>query len=214
MMKSIGRLSAGSMVEQVGLRFGFFAYARVVADLGTIDFASHFVAMQLMVLSFTFADGIGAATTALVGQNLGAKRPDLSTLYGKIGLRMAFICAALLSTACILMRFRFPMLFAGGNQEIINTSAWLILILAAILPLQTTQLVMGGSLRGAGDTRFVAITMILTVGIMRPLFGFLLTWPLGLGLTGAWLAIIADQAARLIMLFTRFHRGKWKEAKL
>ncbi|MCL2200180.1 MAG: MATE family efflux transporter, partial [Defluviitaleaceae bacterium] len=69
--------------------------------------------------------------------------------------------------------------------------------------------VMGGSLRGAGDTRFVALTMILTVGILRPAMGFLLTYPLGWGLTGAWIAIIVDQAARLAMLLTRFVRGKW-----
>jgi putative MATE family efflux protein len=214
MLKSVGRLAGGGLVEQVGLRFGFFAYARVVADLGTTDFAAHLIAMQLMVLSFTFADGIGAATTALVGQNLGAKRPDLSTMYGKIGMRLAILAAAILSTTCILIRFRFPMLFAGGNQEIIATAAFLILILAVILPLQTSQLVMGGSLRGAGDTRYVAMTMIITVGIMRPLLGFLLTWPLGLGLLGAWLTIIIDQAARLIMLYGRFAGGKWKTAKV
>jgi Na+-driven multidrug efflux pump len=56
--------------------------------------------------------------------------------------------------------------------------------------------------------------MIITVGILRPLGGFLLTYPLGLGLTGAWLAIIIDQAARLTMLYTRFKRGKWKEINI
>jgi len=215
MLKSIGKLASGAGVEQVGLRFGFFAYALVVARLGTEDFAAHLIAMQLMVLSFTFADGIGIATTSLVGQNLGKNRPDLSMMYGKIGLRLAFGVAAILSVACILTRFHFPLLFtAYYNTEIINTSAMLIMILAIIMPIQTTQLVMGGSLRGAGDTRYVALTMILTVGIMRPLLGFLLTYPLGWGLIGAWVAIVFDQGARLVMLFTRFARGRWALVKL
>jgi Na+-driven multidrug efflux pump len=51
--------------------------------------------------------------------------------------------------------------------------------------------------------------MIISVGILRPLGGFLLAYPLGLGLTGAWIAIIFDQAMRLTMLYTRFLRGKW-----
>jgi len=208
MLRKIGKLTSGSIVEQIGLRVGFFLYALVVANLGTEEFAAHLIVMQLMALSFTFADGIGIATTSLVGQNLGKKRPDLSTVYGKIGLRLAIFCALALSGICVVFRFWFPMLFSA-YEGIIETAAGLILILAVIMPFQTAQVVMGGSLRGAGDTRFVALTMILTVGILRPAMGFLLTYPLGWGLTGAWIAIIVDQAARLAMLLTRFVRGKW-----
>lgn len=208
MFKELTRLASGGFVEQVALRTGFFLYALVVARLGTEDFAAHLIVLQLMALSFTFADGIGIATTSLVGQNLGKKRPDLSMMYGKIGLHLALGCAAVLSVTCVLIRFYFPMLFTT-SPEIIETAAGIILILAVIMPLQTSQVVMGGSLRGAGDTRFVALTMIITVGIFRPLGGFLLTYPLGFGLTGAWFAIIIDQATRLAMLLTRFIRGKW-----
>jgi len=213
MFGSIGKLTANGMLEQVSLRFGFFAYARVIANLGTDAFAAHIIAMQLMVLSFTFADGIGAATTSLVGQNLGKDRPDLSSMYGKIGMRLAIIVAAVLSTLCIIFRFQFASLFST-DPEIVATAGGLILILAYILPLQTSQLVMGGSLRGAGDTRYVALTMLIAVGVMRPLFGFLMVVPLGWGLTGAWIAMIFDQGARLAMLFTRFVRGKWMTVKI
>jgi len=213
MMGTIGRLSAGSMVEQVGLRIGFFLYARVVADLGTIQFAAHSIAMQLMNLSFTFADGIGAATTSLVGQNLGKNRPDLSIMYGKLGMRLAFAAAALLSIATFLMRNWFPTIFTD-DPYVMATTVSILYILIFILPIQTTQVVMGGSLRGAGDVRYVAMTMFVTVGVLRPLAGFLLAYPLGFGLAGAWIAIILDQAVRLGMLFFRFSGGKWIRAKL
>jgi len=213
MMSTIGRVSAGSLVEQVGLRIGFFLYARVVADLGTLHFAAHSIAMNLMVLSFTFADGIGIATTSLVGQNLGKERPDLSMMYGKLGLRLAFVVAVMLAGVTFFIRYRFPGLFTN-DPYVVDIVAGLLIILIFILPLQTTQLVMGASLRGAGDVRYVAMTMFITVGVMRPLGGFLLAFPLGLGVTGAWLAIIIDQGARLIMLFLRFASGKWIRAKL
>jgi len=214
MIKSIGRLTSNGLLEQVGLRFGFFAYARVVADLGPEAFAAHIIAQQVMILSFTFADGIGAATTSLVGQNLGKQRPDLSIMYGKIGMRMAIVCALVLSGLCVLFRFQFAAMFAPYDPNVVIVAGELLLIFAFVMPLQTAQLVMGGSLRGAGDTRFVAITMLLTVGLMRPILGWGMAFPLGLGIAGAWLAIIIDQGARLIMLFTRFARGKWVTAKL
>jgi len=214
MLKTIGRVTAGGMLEQLFMRVGFFAYARVVAGLGTLETAAHFIAMQFMNLSFTFADGIGVATTALVGQNLGKKRPDLSIMYGKIGTRLAWTVAALLSTTAFLTRFQFPVLFAGGDQAVIQITAGVMLIIVYILPFQTAQIVMAGSLRGAGDTKYVAMTMLITVALIRPITGFVLTYPMGWGLTGAWVAIIFDQVVRLTLLLTRFTRGRWINTQL
>jgi len=215
MLKSIGRVVSGSMLEQVAVRVGFFVYARVVAGLGTIEAAAHFITMQLMVLSFAFADGLGVATTALVGQNLGKQRPDLSIMYGKIGTRLALMVAVVLSCAAFFTRFHFPLLFALGNDpEIVQMTAGVILILVYIMPFQTTQVVMAGSLRGSGDTRFVAMTMLVTVTVIRPGLGFLLVYPVGLGLAGAWIAILVDQVVRLVMVLTRFSGGRWIRAKL
>lgn len=86
------KVGGNSMLEQVALRIGFFLYARLVADLGTQAYASHVVCMQFLNLSFTFADGIGVASTSLVGQMLGKDRPDLSHVYGKIAQRIALVC--------------------------------------------------------------------------------------------------------------------------
>jgi len=215
MLKTIGRIASGGMLEQVALRVGFFVYARVIAGLGTIEAAAHFITMQLMVLSFAFADGLGVATTALVGQNLGKKRPDLSIMYGKIGTRLAWLVAALLSATAFFTRYQFPLLFALGNDpEIVQMTAGAILILVYIMPFQTAQIVMAGSLRGSGDTRFVAMTMLVTVTVIRPGLGYLLAYPIGWGLTGAWIAILVDQAVRLVMVLTRFSGGRWIRTKL
>jgi len=215
MIKTIGRVTAGGMLEQLFMRVGFFAYARVIAGLGTLETAAHFIAMQFMNLSFTFADGIGVATTALVGQNLGKKRPDLSIMYGKIGTRLAWLVAALLSVTAFFTRFQFPALFAiGGDPEVVQITAGIMLIIVYILPFQTAQIVMAGSLRGAGDTKYVAFTMLITVALIRPITGFLLTYPMGWGLRGAWIAIIIDQGVRLTLLLTRFTRGRWINTQL
>ena len=60
----------------------YTSYAKIVAGLGTDAFATHQICMNIMSMSFTFGDGLQVACAALVGQNLGAKRPDLSIIYG------------------------------------------------------------------------------------------------------------------------------------
>ncbi|MCL2171572.1 MAG: MATE family efflux transporter [Defluviitaleaceae bacterium] len=216
MMGSIAKVGGNTIFEQLCMRIGFFAYARVVAQLGTMAFSAHQIGMQMMNLSFTFADGIAVATTALVGQNLGAKRPDLSIMFGKIGQRMAFCVSMVLVTSIFFGRYWFPTLFVDYvlYPDIVDTAAGLLLIAAFILPFQTSQIVMAGSLRGSGDTRFVAITMLICVALVRPLVSVLLVFVIGLGIQGAWYAIIVDQILRLVLLYGRFSSGKWTKIKV
>jgi Na+-driven multidrug efflux pump len=114
---------------------------------------------------------------------------------------------------CILiLAIVFRSFFAGifaNDPYIIGLAADVVIILALLLPIQTSQIVMGGSLRGAGDTRYVAITMLLTVTLIRPGLSALFIYGFGWGLHGAWYAIFVDQIVRLVLLFTRFSRGKW-----
>lgn len=208
MMKLIGKIGGNSVVEQLALRVGFFLYARIIASLGTQAFAAHMIGMQLMTLSFTFADGIAAATTSLVGQNLGKKRPDLSIMYGKIGQRCALVAAIFLGVSSFLIRDVFPVIFTD-DAVVVALASSVILILGFIQPIQTSQIVMAGSLRGAGDTRFVAVTMLFTVAAMRPLMCFIFVFILDWGLQGAWISIIIDQIIRLYLLTNRFSKGTW-----
>ncbi|MDR2899345.1 MAG: MATE family efflux transporter [Clostridiales bacterium] len=213
MIKNIFSVTSGAMIEQLASRIGFFWFAAVVAGLGTNDFAAHQICMQLMNLSFTFADGVAAATTAMVGQNMGKNRPDLSIMFGKVGQRVAFIISIVLCISVISTRFLFASMFTQ-DQAIIALTADVLLILAFILPIQTSQIVMGGSLRGAGDTRFVALTMLATVTLIRPVLSSVLIGVFHFGLVGAWYAIVFDQIVRLTLLFTRFSRGKWIDIRV
>jgi len=208
MIKRIAKIGGNSAIEQLALRIGFFLYARIVASLGTSAFAAHMIGMQLMHLSFTFADGIAAAATSLVGQNLGKKRSDLAMMYGKVGQRCALIVAIFLSATSFLIRDIFPTMFAY-DLYVIALASSVIIVLGFLQPLQTSQIVMAGTLRGAGDTRFVAFTMLVTVTFIRPFVALLLVYVLDLGLQGAWIAVAFDQIIRLIMLTRRFSKGKW-----
>jgi putative MATE family efflux protein len=213
MLKSITKIGGNSVLEQIVMRVGFFSYAAIVARLGTASYAAHLIAMQLMNLSFTFADGIAAASTSLVGQNLGKKRPDLSIMYGKIGQRFALVISIVLCIVSITGRAVFPTLFTK-ELATIAAAAEVIFILGLIQPIQTTQIVMAGSLRGAGDTRFVAITMLFTAALLRPSVSLLFIYVLGWGLPGAWYAVIVDQCIRLFLLYRRFSQGKWISIKV
>ena len=74
---------------------------------------------------------------------------------------------------------------------------------------QPSQVVFSGCLRGAGDTKFVAMVSFISIMFVRPVLSYLLCYPLGLGLLGAWIGIIIDQYTRLGFTLYRFSTGKW-----
>lgn len=202
------KVASSAFIEQVFMRIGFLAYAAIIARLGTTEYATHLICMNILSLSFAFGDGLSIAASALVGQNLGAKRPDLSIIYGKTGQRLAFMISSVIFFIFIFGRSYLVSLFSDDPSVILLGSS--IMILAALSThAQTSQVVMSGCLRGAGDTNFIAVTAFISIALIRPFLTWLLCYPLGLGLHGAWIALGLDQAFRLLMNFRRFSSGKW-----
>ena len=212
-VKSIFSIGGNAMIEQAALRFGFFAYARICAGLGTDPFAAHQIACQFLNLTFSFADGIGVAGTSLVGQNLGKKRPDLSMIYGRVSQRMALVVSMTLFSLLIIFRYPLVQLYSQ-TPHVVEMAAQLMFMVAIFQPLQTSSVVISGCLRGAGDTRFVAMTMIMCVSIIRPVLAFTSVNLLQLGLMGAWAASIIDMSIRLTCVNWRFNSAKWTAIKV
>ena len=212
-MKAFLSISGSSVVEQVFMRIGFFSFAIIVAALGTIAFATHQICMNVINLSFCFGDGLSAAAASLVGQNLGAKRPDKAKIYGKTGQRMAFIVSTVLFFLFILARKQIIMLF-NSEEHIVSLGGTIMIIIAFTTHAQTSQTVYNGCLRGAGDTKFVALISFISIALIRPALAWVLCFPANLGLKGAWIALFADQTMRYILGKKRFDSGKWTEIKI
>jgi len=219
-LKEITDVGSGAVLEQVALRFGFFTYAAIVANLGTAVFAAHQICAQFQNLSFTFGDGIGVAGTSLVGQSLGRKRPDMAKLYGIASQRMAMTVALALAASIVVFRYPLVGIFTD-DPYILNLAAGVMLLLAVFQPFQTSSVVVSGALRGAGDTKFVARVMMLCVGVMRPLLALVAVLLLSnvfghpeIALMGAWAAAIIDMATRVTLVYRRFSGGKWCDIKV
>lgn len=217
-MKSIAKVSGNAAVEQLGVRFGFFVYGKILFSLGTDMYAANQICMQLLNLTFTFGDGLGVAGTALVGQNLGAKRWDLSMLYGKICQRYAIIVSLVIGTILVLFRYPLAGLYIGADTNnadvVIRYAAETMLVLAAIQPFQISSVVLSGSLRGAGDNLYVAAVATVCVSIVRPIMAFVAVNVLHQELAVTWIFGLSEIVLRFVFFYPRFASGKWKNKKV
>ena len=212
-LRPVLKVSSSALVEQLIMRFGFFTFNMIVAKLDPLSYAAHTICTNMMTLSFCFGDGFQVAATALAGQSLGAKRPDLAYIYCSIGRRVVAVVATMLSIFFITMRYPLMRLYTD-TPEIIEMGGVCLMLLAVITYMQTAQVICNGCLRGAGDTRYTAVISLVAIGIIRPLGGYLLTYVVGWGLYGAWLGILIDQTMRLVLSSDRVRRGRWLEIQL
>ncbi|MBQ7655566.1 MAG: MATE family efflux transporter [Clostridia bacterium] len=217
-MRSIVVVGGNAAVEQLGVRFGFFVYARILFSLGTTMYAANQICMQLLSITFTFGDGLGVAATSLVGQNLGRKRADLSMLYGKISQRFAVMISIVLGVLIVSFRYQIAGWFIGENtmnaDQVVAYAASTMLVLAAIQPFQTSSVVLSGSLRGAGDNLYVALIATICVSVVRPIMAVIAVYVLHLGLTGTWIFGLSEIVLRFVFFYPRFASGKWKDKKV
>lgn len=212
-IKSLLNVGSSAFVEQICMRVGFLLFSMVVAYLGTTELAAHQIGMNMMSMSFSFADGFSVASVTLIGQSLGKKRPDLAKVYGNVCQKCGLICAFVVSCFFFFFGKNIFMLYTD-EAEILDYGAIIMRILSVMLFLQIEQVVQFGCLRGAGDTRYTAMVSLISVTCIRPGVAYLLCYPLGLGLIGAWLGTFCDQLVRFVLSYIRFRQGKWTQLKL
>ena len=209
-MLQIGMPAVG---EQVILRTGLILVNRVVAELGTNDFAANQIVMNFQSITMINGESISTSATTLMGQSIGKRHPDLAQAYTsrcrRTGLAFSFVIAVFF----IVLRHPLTRLYTD-NADVVATSAFVILILAAYQPFQAAQFIVAGALRGAGDTFAVAVVNFICALILRPVLAAIAVLFLNMGVAGAWYAFLIDQIIRSFIISKRFSSGKWKKVFL
>ncbi len=195
--------------EQLQFMASFLLYTRIIASLGTSALAAHQVALRIEGLTFQPGFALGVAATTLVGQALGAKRPDLAEKAAAAAGRIAFVFMTVVGVTLMIFGGPITRLFID-DDEVVDIGRKLLLIFGIALPALSVSLSLGGALRGAGDTR--AVLGIMTIGVwgVRLVPAYFLAVVVGLGVPGAWLAAVMDINVRAILMFLRFRQGRWK----
>ncbi len=212
-ISAILNVGSGAGVEQIFMRAGMFMFAKVVADLGTTEMTTHQICMNIINLSFACGDGLAAAAAAMVGQNLGRGRGDISLMYGKVAQRIAWMFSLILFTLFTTCG-EFLMRLFSSDTAVIKEGIVILFLIALVSLAQVSQIIFTGSLRGAGDTRFNAVVSLFSIDIARPLIAYVLCHILKVGVIGAWIALMIDQYTRFICVTVHFYRGKWRNIKL
>ena len=200
-----------AMMEQLVMRIGIIIYAKTVASLGTVLLAAHQVCMNIQALTFMNGQSFAVSATSLVGQSLGKRRGDMAVNYSKRVQRLGMWVAIGIALAIFFFPREFILMY-NDDPVILDVGVTVLRMVALIQPLQASQFILAGAMRGAGDTKYTAMVTFITVLLVRPIIAIYTIKVLEWGLIGAWIAMVADQLLRTTLIFLRYNSGKWRNA--
>lgn len=209
LIRRIVNIGVPAAVEQLILRGGQLVYLRVVAGFGTAVVAAHQIGMNILSLSFTPGQAFAAAATTLVGQGLGAGRPDLAEKGALETRRLGTMVSGFMALVFIFFG-RYIALMYSNDLAVVAKAAVVLRIVGLVQPAQSSQFILAGGLRGAGDTKWPLYATAVGIWGFRVLVGYLLAVVLDMELIGAWVAMAIDQIVRAAIITSRFRSGKWK----
>lgn len=207
------KIGVPASLEQIAMRLGILLFTKIVTGLGTVAYATHNISVNILNLSLTTGQAFGIAASTLAGRSLGADDSSLAEKYVRVCSRIG----ALVSTFMAIIFFFFGGIIAGlytNNQEVVREATRVLKLIALIQPFQSSQLILAGGLRGAGDTVWTLIATFVGILVIRVALAYYFVKVILMGLLGAWLAILIDQFCRWIMITIRFRTNKWKDISI
>jgi MATE family, multidrug efflux pump len=201
-----------AVIEQGLIQLAFLGFFAIIAHYGTYAYAAYGIGISLVSFSIVIGFGFGIATATLVGQQLGAGKPELAVAVAWRSLRMALGAMVLLS-GVLVWNARALATFMIDDPQVIDLTVTFIYVIAIAQPMMACEVTLAGALRGAGDTRFPLIATFCGI-ILGRLLPALIFAKLGFSVYWLFAVMLLDYFIKASLLIRRFASRKWLKIDL
>jgi len=185
------------------LEFGAFGVTAILmGTLGTVQMASHQIALNIASLTFMVPLGVGAAAAVLVGRAVGRGDPPEAR---RAALASLAVGVAFMGTSAVMMLLipaRLAALYTDLDA-VLALAATLIPIAGAFQVFDGIQVVSAGALRGLGDTRVPMLIGLVGFWLIGLPVSVALGFGAGLGPIGLWWGLVAGLGTVALLLLAR-----------
>ncbi|MGD9899098.1 MAG: MATE family efflux transporter [Calditrichaceae bacterium] len=182
----------------------FSGAAFMIGWIGTNELAAHQIAINLASASFMFAVGVSAAGVIRVGNAVGRKDIPGTRSAGFSAVILAASIMALNGLIFVVFRRELSGFYIE-NQDVISIASSLLIIAAIFQISDGIQAAGVGILRGMADTKIPTIITFIAYWIIGLPAGYILGFPLGLGVQGVWIGLLLGLTASAFLLTIRFN---------
>jgi putative MATE family efflux protein len=211
-IKSILRIGLPTGLQYGLLSLSGMSILRLASEYGAAAVGAAGIGFRVRGVANLPVVGLAAATQTLVGQNLGAGKPERAH---RSGLQAMFASIGIMGVFGLLFYLFAPWIyrFFSADADVIRCGVGYLHVVAISQPFVGIILTLNGTFRGAGYTRlpmaFAATKLVLLV-----LLALLLSTVVGLGLRGIWWGMVLAFGTEAVLDITCFYVGRWEETVL
>lgn len=196
----------------------FMIFVFLTGKVGDMAFAVSNAAFTVNYLLIAPIEGIAVGAGILVGQRQGAGDSHGAFESGNRALILAEIYIAVSTTLVLIFRRELLMMFAGGVPEaelagFLSLGCALFVIMTLWQYCDAADVVLSGALKGAGDTRFVMVWMlIMAFPFWMPIL-FATYW-ICPTMVALWATMVVYVFVFFVGTWIRWTRGPWRNIRL
>ena len=189
----------------------FALFVSLLARAGEAELAAHVVVLRIISVSFLPGHAVGEAGGVLVGQSVGAGRPELARQAWRSAARLGVAVMSVFGFVFILVPETLLWPF-DLEPQVTQVAVGLMVVGAFFQVFDAVAMTGLGALKGAGDTRFTMWTGVLNSWLVKLPVGAYLALGAGLGAVGAWLGLTLDIIVLAVLATWRIESGGWLKA--
>lgn len=208
-MFKLFKLSLGAIAQHIIATSSWIIMVRLITSFGSEVIAGYTIAIRIIIFTILPSWGLSNAASTLVGQNLGAKRPDRAERSVWITGISNTILMAFIAIILVVFAPNFMRLFIADNS-VVESGVLCLRVIGAGLIIYGFGMVIVQSFNGAGDTTTPTIINIFCFWLTEIPLAYLLAYTVGLDELGVYIAIVGAEALMVLIGIIIFRQGKWK----
>ena len=204
--------STGIFQNLIGMT-SWIGLVRILSQFGSSALAGYTIAIRLVIFAILPAWGLSNAGATLVGQNLGAKRPDRAESAVWIAVRYNVIFLGIIGAFFIALSGPITWLFTQEPQ-VHRYATQALGIISLGFPFYAAGMCMTSAFNGAGDTWTPTWLNLACFWAFEIPFAWCLAEKLSKGPAGVFIAITIAFSLLALAGLVMFRRGRWKTVKV
>ena len=208
-IRKLIKISYGGIFQYLIATSSWIGLVRIISIFGSEIVAGYTIAIRIIIFSLLPSWGISNAAATLVGQNLGANKPDRAEKSVWITGKINMIIMGIMGIIFVIFPDFFVKLFIDDPVVVSSGSSCLRIVSFGFIA-YGLGMVLANAFNGAGDTITPTKINFISFWIIEIPIAYILSLPFGMREEGVFLSIIIAEIVMTILAAYLFKQGKWK----
>jgi putative MATE family efflux protein len=213
MMGRIVRIALPGVLQRGASNLANSVLMRFVAGYGPATLAAWVVVRRVVMFAQIPGNALARITPAMVGQNLGAGKPERAERAVALIVRLAAGVMVVVLGGLMVLAPQAMSLFSD-DPETLSTGVHIIRVLAVGYFFFALNFTLDMAQAGAGDTISPMVINVIALWFVQLPLAYLLSQVLGLGPDGIWWAMVGGWGVQLALMTLRYRQGRWKYTRV